>query len=178
VPSWLAPPVTCVRIRLLLSLRLEPPTRKCHEAVTSLNRAALPGESWSPSAEVAVNCTGKMRIPTSSREAAEQGRKDRRPDMSKIECYECHKTGHYARDCWSKNKGGSNQPRSGQVSKNQFRDPPSKTQSLHYLVDLLTRLGRHDNVGRSHSPRRPRRTQEQSTLPFDVIKYANGQSKG
>jgi hypothetical protein len=42
---------------------------------------------------------GEPRI---SREAAEHRRKDRRPDMSKIGCYGCHKTGHYARDCWSK----------------------------------------------------------------------------
>jgi hypothetical protein len=49
--------------------------------------------------------------PRNSREAAEQGRENRQPIMSKVECYECHKTGHYARDCWSRNKNGrSNQP--------------------------------------------------------------------
>jgi hypothetical protein len=41
--------------------------------------------------------------------------------MSKIECNECHKTRHYARDFWSKTKSGSNQPNGNQVSKTNRR---------------------------------------------------------
>jgi hypothetical protein len=90
----------------------------------SARRKSRPlGRSTAPRGGAILATVGQPRI---SREAAEQGRKDRRPDMSKIECYECHKTGHYARDCWSKDcwskaKGGSNQPRGGQVSKNHHR---------------------------------------------------------
>ena len=85
----------------------------------SARRKARPlARSTAPRGGAVLAAVGQPRI---SREAAEQGRKDRRPDMSKIECYECHNTGHYARDCWSKTKGGSNQPRSGQVSKNHHR---------------------------------------------------------
>jgi hypothetical protein len=41
--------------------------------------------------------------------------------MLKIECYDCHKKGHYARDCRPKAKIGGDQPRSDQVSKNHRR---------------------------------------------------------
>jgi hypothetical protein len=71
--------------------------------------------STAPRGGSVLATVGQPRI---SREATEQGSKDRRPDMSKVECYECHKTGHYARDCWSKTKGGSNQPNGNQVCKN------------------------------------------------------------
>ncbi|GFZ49168.1 LOW QUALITY PROTEIN: hypothetical protein JCM24511_06918 [Saitozyma sp. JCM 24511] len=85
----------------------------------SARRKARPlVRSTAPRGGAVLAAAGQPRI---SREAAEQGRKDRRPDMSKIECYECHKMGHYARDCWSKTKGGSNQPKGGQVSKNHHR---------------------------------------------------------
>jgi hypothetical protein len=85
----------------------------------SARRKARPlARSTAPRSGAVLATVGQPRI---SREAAEQGRKDRRPDMSKVECYECHKTGHYARDCWSNTKGGSNQPRNGQVSKNHHR---------------------------------------------------------
>ena len=85
----------------------------------SARRKARPlARSTVPRGGAVLATVGQPRI---SREAAEQGRKDRRPDMSKIECYECHKIGHYARDCWSKTKGDSNQPRGGQVSKNHHR---------------------------------------------------------
>jgi hypothetical protein len=82
----------------------------------SARRKARPlARSTVPRGGAVLAAVGQPRI---SRETAEQGRKDRRHDMSKIECYECHKMGHYARDCWSKAKGDSNQPRGNQVSKN------------------------------------------------------------
>jgi hypothetical protein len=85
----------------------------------SARRKARPlARSTVPRGGTVLATVGQPRI---SIEAAEQGRKDRRPHMSKVECYECHKTGHYARDCWAKNNGGSNQPRGGQVSKNHHR---------------------------------------------------------
>jgi hypothetical protein len=89
-----------------------------YNAESARPKARPLARSTAPRGGAVRAAVGQPRI---SREAAEQGRKDRRPDMSKIECYECHKTGHYARDCWSRTKGGSNRPRGGQVNKNHHR---------------------------------------------------------
>jgi hypothetical protein len=71
----------------------------------SARRKARPlTRSTAPRGGAILATSGQPRI---TREAAERGRKERRIDMSKVECYECHKSGHYARDCRSKEKGGS-----------------------------------------------------------------------
>ncbi|GFZ51200.1 LOW QUALITY PROTEIN: hypothetical protein JCM24511_08958 [Saitozyma sp. JCM 24511] len=59
--------------------------------------------------------------PWISREAVERERKDRRPDTSKVECYQFHKTSHYARHCRSKTKGGGNLPKGHQIGKKHRR---------------------------------------------------------
>jgi hypothetical protein len=73
----------------------------------SARRKARPlARSTTPRGGAFLARLGQPRI---TREAAERGPKERRVDMSKVECCECHKSGHYARDCRSKAKGGSDQ---------------------------------------------------------------------
>src|SRR6267142_5142490 len=44
--------------------------------------------------------------------------KDRRRDKRKVECYNCHKTGHYKSECWAKGSSKEGQgPRRGKVAK-------------------------------------------------------------
>jgi hypothetical protein len=85
----------------------------------SARRKAHPlARSTAPRVGAFLAAVGQPRI---CKEAAERGHSDPRPEMSKVEYYECHKKGHYARDCRSKAKTGGNQPRSDQVNKNHRR---------------------------------------------------------
>src|SRR6266850_3731504 len=44
--------------------------------------------------------------------------KDRCRDKCKVECYNCHKTGHYKSECWAKGRSKEGQgPRRGKVAK-------------------------------------------------------------
>jgi len=44
--------------------------------------------------------------------------KDQHRDKHKVECYNCHKTGHYKSECWAKGSGKEGQgPRQGKGAK-------------------------------------------------------------
>jgi hypothetical protein len=75
-----------------------------YNAESTRHKARPPAPSTAPRGGAILATLGQSGI---TREAAERGHKQRPVDMSKVECYECHKTGHYARDCRSKGKGGS-----------------------------------------------------------------------
>jgi transposase InsO family protein len=53
--------------------------------------------------------------------------KDRRKDKRKVECYNCHKTGHYKSECWAKGGGKEGQgPRRGKGAKEDANAAPAE----------------------------------------------------
>src|SRR6267142_6918591 len=75
--------------------------------------------------------------------AAESGSwkgKDKSKDKKKVECYNCHKTGHYKSECWAKGGGKEGQgPRRGKGAKDDAalaKEKSEETEAWAAIEDI------------------------------------------
>jgi len=62
-------------------------------------------------------------------ESGSQKGKDKSKDKKKVECYNCHKTGHYKSECWAKGGGKEGQgPRRGKGTKDDAAPAKEKSE--------------------------------------------------